>query len=113
MEGPKENTPPSRRRPLAPAVRRDGPLLVVLLVVAAGIHLWLIRHTEVPAGEGVGFIRYAWQWQSQPWVEALRETPPPPLYPLAVLAVSVPVRPFVAANDTVAMQLSAQLTSAL
>jgi hypothetical protein len=84
-----------------------------LLLVAAGIHAWQIRHTAVTARDGVGFIRYAWQLQSQPWVPVLRENPHPPGYPLAVLAVSGIVRHFGTEDETSRMQLSAQLANAL
>jgi hypothetical protein len=91
----------------------DLKLLALLLALAAGIHLWLIRHTEVTARDGVGFIRYAWQLQTQPWAPVLRENPHPPIYPLTVLAMSYPVRQLAAGNDQAVMQLSAQLASAL
>jgi hypothetical protein len=93
--------------------RRDLAWLAVLLLVAAGIHLWLVAHTEVTARDGIGFMRYAWQLQSQPWGQVLRQNPHPPFYPLCVLAMSYPVRRLAAADELVVMQLSAQLTSVL
>jgi 4-amino-4-deoxy-L-arabinose transferase-like glycosyltransferase len=91
----------------------DWKLLGLLLAVAAAIHVWLIAHTEVTARDGVGFIRYAWQLQSQPWLQVLRDNPHPPLYPLTILAVSYPVRSLVTGTDQAVMQLCAQLASSL
>jgi hypothetical protein len=111
MEGAPENTP--TRHPPRSGNWRDVQLLLLLLLLAGGIRAWLIGHTEVMARDGVGFVRYAWQLQSQPWPDVLRENPHPPLYPLTVLALSFPVRHFLPDNDPVAMQLSAQLVTAL
>jgi hypothetical protein len=113
MDGRKEN--PASLPPAIPGGSRwhDLQWLGVLLVLAAGLHLWLIAHTEVTARDGVGFMRYAWQLQSQPWVQVLRQNPHPPFYPLCVLAMSYPVRHLTANDELVVMQLSAQLTSAL
>ncbi len=104
-------TPPEQ--PPRPAWRKDLSRLLVLLLLAASIRAWLIRHTEVTARDGVGFMRYAWNLGSRPWPEVLRANPHPPLYPLTILAVSLPVRRWTALDDTAAMQLSAQLASAL
>jgi hypothetical protein len=103
---------------LAPALPHgswwhDLRLLAVLLLLAAGIHAWLITHTEVTARDGIGFMRYAWQLESQSWVHVLRQNPHPPFYPLCVLAMSFPVRHLVGGDELLVMQLSAQLTSAL
>jgi hypothetical protein len=73
----------------------------------------MVWHTEVAARDSIGYIRYARQLQDQPWQEVLRNTEQPPLYALAVLAVSSPIRRFVDGPDSVAMQLSAQLASAI
>jgi hypothetical protein len=91
----------------------DLALVAVLVLVAAGIHAWTIARTEVTARDGIGFMRYAWQLQAQPWAGVLRQNPHPPLYPLCVLAVSHPVRHLVGGDECAVMQLSAQLTSAL
>src|SRR5262249_30611559 len=88
-------------------------LLLVLLLLAAGLRGWLLSHTEVAARDSIGFIRLAWQLEHKPWVEVLPNAQQHPGYPLALLAVSVPVRQFLGGPDTTAMQLSAQLTSAL
>jgi hypothetical protein len=85
----------------------------MLLLLSAGIRVWHIRHTEVTARDGVGFIRYAWQLQHEPWTTVLRGNPHPPLYPLAILGVSIPLRQLVNDDASRAMQLSAQVASAL
>jgi len=85
----------------------------MLLLLSAGIRVWHIHHTEVTARDGVGFIRYAWQLQHEPWTTVLRGNPHPPLYPLAILGVSIPLRQLVNDDASRAMQLSAQVASAL
>jgi hypothetical protein len=104
---------PRQTRQASSVARRWDPALLVLIVLAAAIRIWLLDHTEVVARDGVGFIRYAWQLQEQSWPEVLRANPHPPLYPLVVLAVSLPVRCWVHGSTCVMMQLSAQLASAV
>ncbi len=97
------------------AVRRgwpDAALLAVLFAVAVLIHGWIIAHTEVAARDSIGFIRYALELQNQPWLEVLRHAEQHPAYPVALLAVSYPVRYFVGVTCE-SMMLSAQLASAL
>jgi hypothetical protein len=91
----------------------DWKCLAILLFLAAVIHGWHIGHTEVAARDGVGFIRYAWQLETRPLGEVLRENLHPPLYPLAALAMSYPVRHLLPGNEIDLMQLSAQLASAV
>jgi 4-amino-4-deoxy-L-arabinose transferase-like glycosyltransferase len=88
-------------------------LLLLLVVLAAGARAWLIVHTEVAARDSIGFIRYAWQLESQPWVEVLRQSQQHPGYPVLLLAISLPVRAYFGGTDAVAMQVSAQLASGL
>jgi hypothetical protein len=110
-----EDTTPGCQ-PCRPAwfeVRRDAALLLILLSLATAVRAWLITHTEVTARDGIGFIRYAWQLERHPWPAVLKENPHPPAYPLAVLAVSTPLRHWLPADDRAAMQLSAQLANAL
>src|SRR5262245_1003583 len=91
----------------------DALVLAALFVCALAVHVWQIRHTAVTARDGVGFIRYAWQLQAQPWLGVLRENPHPPGYPLVICAVSVPLRPFLHGTESEIMQVSAQAASAL
>src|SRR5262249_49195146 len=73
----------------------------------------LLCHTEVAARDSIGFIRYAWQLQHRPWQEVLPHAEQHPGYPVVLLGVSLPVRQFLHLPDALAMQLSAQLASAL
>src|SRR5262245_41048705 len=91
---------------------RDLGLLALLLALAAGSRLWLLAHTEVAARDSIGYIRYALQFEHEPWREVLKVNLQHPGYPAAVLAVSLPVRQYLAAPEAVVWQLSAQLASA-
>jgi hypothetical protein len=87
--------------------------ILLLAALSLGMHIWLIRHTEVAARDSIGFIRYAWQLEHQPWVDVVRQNHQHPGYPLVLLAVSRPVRHFVGGTAPEIFQLSAQLASAL
>jgi hypothetical protein len=89
----------------------DGASLLVLLLLAAGLRVWLFCHTEVAARDSIGFIRIAWQLQHQPWAQVLNDSEQHPGYPVLLLLASLPVRAFLHAPDAVVMQVSAQLTS--
>ncbi|MBY0528521.1 MAG: glycosyltransferase family 39 protein [Gemmataceae bacterium] len=91
---------------------RDLGSLVLLLLVAGGIHVWMVLHAQVAARDSVGFIRYALALESQPWRQALPQFEQHPVYPLAVLALSLPIRHQLG-TTTDSMVLSAQWTSAL
>lgn len=91
----------------------DVGFLLLLVGIALALRLYLVRHTEVAARDSIGYIRYAWQLGHQPWATVLRATEQPPLYALAVLAMSSPVGHFVDGPESVVMQLSAQVTSAV
>jgi len=94
---------------------RDLALVTLLLLVAIGLRAWHLTHTEVAARDSIGYIRYAWQFGHHSWVKTIADPRQEqhPGYPLAILAVSYPVRQFVAGPDTLVMQLSAQLASCL
>lgn len=113
MEGPYAGTITAGSQPRRSERWADWRLLLVLFALAGVVRCWLIGHTEVTARDGVGFIRYAWQLQTQDWRSVLRENPHPPFYPLTILAVSYPVRLIVPGDDCDVMQFSAQLTTAL
>src|SRR4051794_27336408 len=91
----------------------DARWLVLLLALTVALRVWLLCHTEVAARDSIGFIRYALQFESQPWDQVVKRNHQHPGYPLTILAVSGPVRQYVAAPDAVRMQLSAQLASNL
>ena len=96
--------------------RRDLALVAVLLLSALALRGWLLFNTEVPARDSIGFIRYALEFQSDPWRRVLRNNHQHPGYPLTILAASVPVRaaceaPDAETPDPEAMSFSAQLAS--
>jgi hypothetical protein len=93
--------------------RADLPWLAALVVLALVLRGWQLMHTEVASRDSIGYIRIAWQMEHQPWGEVMRQAPQHPGYPLAVLAVSHAIRPFVPGNLATAMQWSAQAASAL
>src|SRR5262249_30209952 len=96
-----------------PKQGRNLGLLFLLVVLAGGMRLWVLCHTEVTARDGIAFISYAHQLEKDSWAKALHDNPQHPGYPLTVLAVSLPVRQVLGRTDCVTMQLSAQLASAL
>jgi 4-amino-4-deoxy-L-arabinose transferase-like glycosyltransferase len=96
---------------IVPRRWREPGLLLVLVVLAGSIHGWLIGHTEVPARDSVGFIRYAWQLQHQNWIEVLSTSHQHPGYPVAILAASIPVSHFRNNSLCDVMVLSAQLVN--
>lgn len=100
-------------RRLASARWTERRCLVLLLAVALLLRLGLVWHTEVAARDSIGYIRYAWRLEHEPWARVLTETEQPPGYALALLGVSYPVRWLTSAPDVRVMQWSAQLTSAL
>lgn len=93
------------------SLSRDLGLIAVLLLAAAAVHLWLVRHTVVLARDGIGFIHYAWQFEHLPWRTALASTDQHPGYPLVVMAMSWPVRYWHPGSDAETMALAAQLAS--
>jgi hypothetical protein len=100
-------------RPDRSSLRRDLGMLALLVVVAIGLRAWQLTHTEVAARDSIGYIRQAWHLSEQPFGEVLRHSEQHPGYPMMIVAVSWPVRHFVSGSDADAMQVSAQLTSAM
>jgi hypothetical protein len=88
-------------------------LIALLALAAVGLRTWLLVHTEVAARDSIGYIRLACKFQHRSWVETLRTAQQHPGYPLALLALSFPVRQLSHAAEPQVMQLSAQLTSAV
>jgi hypothetical protein len=97
----------------APADRwSDWHLLLLLFALVLPLRLWLLYNTEVAARDSIGFIRYALQFETKPWKEVLLGNHQHPGYPLAIWAVSQPVRA-IAGTDAATMRVSAQLVSML
>jgi len=91
---------------------KDWHYLVILFLLVLPLRGWLIFNTEVAARDSIGFIRYALQFENKPWQEVLLDNHQHPGYPLAIWAVSQPVRA-VFGTDPLTMRFSAQLVSAL
>ena len=89
------------------------PRLSVASCSATGCAL-VIARTSVAARDSIGFIRYAWRLEHEPWGKVLKESLHPPLYPITILAASLPVRQILhtTGTDCLAMQTSAQLATA-
>lgn len=91
--------------------------LTILVLLAAGVRFWLLGHSEVAARDSIGYIRYAHEFEIKPWSTVVRASEQHPGYPMALLAVSWPVRYFMGATTPAklapAMQISAQLTTIL
>lgn len=79
-------SPPAPAAP-PPSLRSDVGRLCVLVLIAAGVHWWVVANTAVTARDSVGFARYALSLgePDRPWAEVLRAEAHPPGYPLAVL----------------------------
>lgn len=90
----------------------DFRCLLVLALFVVGLRCWQLTHTEVLARDSIGYIRIAWQLEHGDWRKVLPKSSQHPLYPLTVLATSVPVRHLVHADLARVMQVSAQLASA-
>src|SRR5438093_2010786 len=105
-EGLEKSSGPKRDR----RWRREAGPILVLLLLTGGIHAWLIYHTELPARDGVGFMRYAWRLQHEPWGDVLRTSHQHPGYPLTIAAVSK-LLPFGSLSLCDRMLLSAQLVN--
>jgi hypothetical protein len=93
-------------------MQADLPWLFVLITAAVALRGWQLSHTEVASRDSIGYIRIAWQLEHHPWGPVLRTSLQHPGYPLALLAVSHPVRSLFQGDLAFLMQLSAQLTSA-
>jgi hypothetical protein len=107
--------PPAQDRQVAVEAggfRADLPWLAVLIAAAVALRGWQLAHTEVASRDSIGYIRIAWQLEHRPWGPVLRNSLQHPGYPLALLAMSQPVRRLFHGDLALLMQLSAQLTSA-
>jgi hypothetical protein len=95
--------------------RRDLACILLLMLLASGLRGLVIWRTSVTARDSLGFIRYAWRLEREPWDVVLQQSLHPPLYPLSVLAMSIPVRQVLPTTspECLAMQMSAQLAAAL
>ncbi len=88
--------------------RRHASLLLVLVLIAGGLHGWLLRHTVVMSRDGIGFLTFAWRLKHEPWQTVLRQNTQHPLYPAAIALASGPVSHFVGGSPCDRMMASAQ-----
>ncbi|GIW80618.1 MAG: hypothetical protein KatS3mg105_2425 [Gemmatales bacterium] len=107
MDEPREEEKPARWG------RSDVVAVLCLMAISSVIHAWQIAHTTVAARDSIGFIRFAWELEHENWLDVLRRHRHPPLYPLTILAVSMPFRSIVDWPEAFSMQYSAQLATAL
>jgi hypothetical protein len=91
----------------------DLRCLAILVAVVVAVRGWQITHTEVASRDSISYVRIAWQLEHAPWRQVMPASPQHPGYPLAVLAISLPVRHFIADDLPRAWQISAQLVSVL
>lgn len=107
------SAPPPAAPPPHPS-RSDWWQPVALLLVAVGVHAWVIAHTSVTARDSIGFARYALALgdPARPWDQVLRENHHPPGYPLAILAVARTLPAAPATPVTEHTLLAAQVASA-
>src|SRR5438105_4510827 len=67
---------------------KEAGLILILLLLTGAIHAWIMRHAELPARDGVGFMHYAWRLLQEPWSEVLRTSHQHPGYPWTIAAAS-------------------------
>lgn len=91
----------------------DWGFLALLLLLAVGSHAWLIATASVTARDSIGYIRYAHRLESEPWQTILPSIQQHPLYSVAVLGMSYPVRWLHDGVTPQGMVLSGQLVAGL
>ena len=91
--------------------RTDWLLLAALVALVLPIRLWLLYNTEVISRDGIGYIRYALQFERMPWQEVWQKNHQHPVFPLCVYGMSVPIRAIDGGTTTDNMALSAQLVN--
>jgi hypothetical protein len=86
--------------------------LLAIIVLAASLHAVAIAQTLVPAQDGLKFIRFARQFQTDPWFDVIRGADVHPLYPALVAMIEPPVSSLIGEGPD-AWRLAAQLVAAL
>lgn len=94
-------------------LRSEWRWLLALILFAGILRMWHLVTTEVTARDSIHFIRIAWQLENEPWKEVLSKATQHPGFPFATLGMSHLVRPILANDLPLAMQVSAQLVSVL
>jgi hypothetical protein len=111
MEEQQTSTAPTISLP--GATWRDWRWLALLLLLTSAMRLWQVWHTEVPSRDSIGFIRLAWRIEQDGPLQAIRSSEQHPGYPMLLLGTSKLVRAVLGQDLVRAMQLAAQLASAL
>jgi hypothetical protein len=90
----------------------DRRSLFAIVLLAAGLHAIGIARTLLPAQDGLKLIRFARQFQGDPWCDVIRGADVHPLYPALVAMIEPPVAGLIGQGpDT--WRLAAQLVSVL
>ena len=90
--------------------RRALVALAAVLAVCAGVRIWLIRHTEVIAGDGTTYVRMARQWGRDP-AGVVNRYDYAPGYPAAMAAVHDALDAMGLARGVRGWELSGQIVS--
>jgi Dolichyl-phosphate-mannose-protein mannosyltransferase len=90
----------------------DRRSLLAIVLLAASLHAIGIARTLLPAQDGLKLIRFARQFQSDPWTDVIRGADVHPLYP-ALVAMVEPAVSISIGEGPDAWRLAAQLVSAL
>lgn len=94
---------------MSPMVRRPLPWIVAL---AATLHVLGMARSELPAQDGLKFIKVARRFHERPWGDVIRGTDQHPLYPAAI-ALAQPIAASFAGQGPDCWRLAAQGVSAL
>ncbi|WZO97934.1 glycosyltransferase family 39 protein [Isosphaeraceae bacterium EP7] len=86
--------------------------LWAVVALAATLHLAGMARSPLPAQDGLKFIRVAREFQTGPWVDAVRGSDAHPLYPALIALAEPVVRPFTGAGPD-AWRIAAQVVSVL
>ncbi|HBI41767.1 MAG TPA: hypothetical protein DDY78_02795, partial [Planctomycetales bacterium] len=113
-----ESRTPTRPSPETPLESHrldwtDLRLIAILALVTCGLRTYQLCTTEVTARDSISYIHIAWRLEHGDWRQVIRDSPQHPGYPIAVLAASLPTRLFFPNDLPYAMQLGAQLASAV
>lgn len=88
------------------------PALIALVLLSACLHALGMARSDLPAQDGLKFIRVARQFHERPWAEVVRGTDQHPLYP-ALIAASQPAAALIFGPGPDGWRIAAQLVSAL
>ena len=86
--------------------------LFAVVGLSATLHVVGMARTPLPAQDGLKFLRFARQFQEQPWADVIRSSDQHPLYP-ALVAVAEPVVSLAVRSKPDAWRIAAQGVSAL